>query len=151
MNKYITIALNGQVSIRLIRQKRYLTQAKEAQTEKDVAEAARISALTEQNFNTAKELGNRALQVSKIVGGLPQVKALLNGTKLFSIKEDLIAQYQQQAISILDNLPASRSKAYALIQLAEYQTGDAKVDSLEKASAVSKETWRREHLSFANS
>ena len=32
--KYITIALNGQVSIRLIRQKRYLTQTKEAQTEK---------------------------------------------------------------------------------------------------------------------
>ena len=136
--KYITIALNGQVSIRLIRQKRYLTQIKEAQTEKDVAEAARISALTEQNFNAAKELGNRALQVSKTVGGIPQVKALFNGTKLFSDQEDLIAQYQQQAISILDNLRASRSKAYALIQLTEYQTGDAKVDSLEKASAVSK-------------
>ena len=50
----------------------------------------------------------------------------------------MIAQYQQQAISILDNLPASRSKAYALIQLAEYQTGDAKVDSLEKATTISK-------------
>ena len=135
--KYITIALNGQVSIRLIRQKKYLTQVKEAQVEKDSAEVARISALAEQELNAAKELSNRALQISQTVGGIPQVKALLNGIKLFS-EEDLITRYQQQALSILNKLPPSRSKAYVLIQLAEYQVNKAKVDNLEKATTISK-------------
>ncbi len=147
--KYITIALNGQVSIRLIRQKKYLTQAKEAQSEKDSAEAARIFALTEQELSAAKELGNRALQVSETVGGVPQVKALLNGIKLFSPQENLMAQYQQQGISILDNLPTSRSKAYSLIQLADYQTGKEKIDSLEKASNVSSSLGDLRTQSFA--
>ncbi len=135
--KYITIALNGQVNIRLIRQKKYLTQAKEAQLDKDRAEATRIFALTEQELSAAQELGNRALQVSETIGGVPQVKALLNGIKLFSPQESLIAQYQQQATFILDDLPASRSKAYSLIQLANYQTGKEKIASLEKANTVS--------------
>jgi CHAT domain-containing protein len=147
--KYIIIALNGQVSIRSIRQKKYLTQVKEAQVEKDSAEVARISALAEQELNAAKELSNRALQVSKTVGGIPEFKALLNGIKLFFDQEELVAQYQQQAIFILDSLPNSRSKAYSLIQLAEYQTGDAKVDSLKKASAVSNSLGDLRTQSFA--
>lgn len=136
-DRYITIALNSQVNLLQTRQGRYLAQALAASQEKDSQEQAHLSALAEQDKNNALVAANRAIQVSKTVGGVPQVKALLNIINISSPHEDLAARYRESAITIIDKLPPSRSKAYVLIQLAQEQTGKAKVDSLEKASAIS--------------
>lgn len=136
-DRYITIALNSQVNLLQTRQGRYLAQALAASQEKDSQEQARLSALAEQDKNDALVAANRAIEVSKTVGGIPQVKALLSIMKLSLLQEDLAARYRESAIAIIDKLPPSRSKAYVLIQLAQYQRDKAKIDSLEKASAIS--------------
>ncbi len=136
-DRYITIALNSQVNLLQTRQGRYLAQALAASQEKDSQEQARLSALAEQDKNDALVAANRAIEVSKTVGGIPQVKALLNIINISSPHEDLAARYRESAIAIIDKLPPSRSKAYVLIQLAQDQKDKAKVDSLEKASAIS--------------
>lgn len=133
----ITIALNNQVNLLQVRYTRYLTQSQSAQQEKDAQEEARLTALAQQDKGAAIAAANRAVQASKNVGGVPQVKALLNIISLSSPQQDLTASYEQQAISITAKLPPSRSKAYALIQLAQYQIGKQKVNSLETASAIS--------------
>lgn len=135
--KYITIALNNQVSLLQVRFGRYQAQSNSAQQEKDTQESARLSALARQDKSAATNAANRAVQVSKTVGGIPQVKALLNIIALSEPQEGLVDKYTQQMTYILDRLPPSRSKANALIQLAQYQTGTSKVNSLETASTIS--------------
>lgn len=133
---YITIALNNQVNLLQARQGRYLTQSQSAQQEKDTQEKARLAELAQQDRSAAIAAANRAVALGQTVGGTPQVKALLNIIALSS-QQDLVAKYNLLALSILDDLPPSRNKANALIQLAQYQTGKQKVDSLETASNIS--------------
>ncbi|WP_009631558.1 CHAT domain-containing protein [Synechocystis sp. PCC 7509] len=134
--RYITIALNNQVNLLQARQGRYLTQSQSAQQEKDTQEKTRLATLIQRDRSAAIAAANRAVALGNTVGGTPQVKALLNIIALSS-QPDLVTKYNQQALSILDDLPPSRNKANALIQLTQYQTGKQKVDSLEKASAIS--------------
>ena len=135
--KHITIALNNQVNLLQARFGRYLTQVQAARYEKDTQEEARLAALAQQDKSAATAAINRAVQVSESVGGIPQVKALLNIIALTSSAPDLVDRYEQQAITLFEQLPPSRSKVNALIQLAQYQTGGEKINSLQTASNIS--------------
>ncbi len=130
---YTVTPLNNQVNIWLKRANWYESQAKLAENEGEEEEQKRLLRLAGSDRDSAKIAANQALKVSLGSNSLSEVKALLNLLRMSPQNK----QYQQQAIDILITLPDSRSKAYSLIKLAAYQSGTAKVDSLNQASLIS--------------
>ncbi|WP_201028010.1 hypothetical protein, partial [Salmonella enterica] len=107
------------------RYQRYQLQSNLAKKEGDDQEVARLWGLAKQDEKAAPDAYERSLQASVALGGMSQAKALLNLARFLQLQESpqqkLIQQYRQKAMEIIQKLPDSRAKAYALINLAQSQ------------------------------
>ncbi|GET36624.1 tetratricopeptide repeat protein [Microseira wollei] len=123
----IVTALNNLGNVYGSRADRYRYQANVATIEGDEKEASRLNDLAQKDIATAIASFEQSVQVATLAGKtnnirIAQVKALLNLNRLLggmaAPNWDLIANNRGRILSILAQLPDSRDKVYALINLA---------------------------------
>lgn len=155
----IATNLNNLGSVFNRRYQQYLLQVNAAQREGDDREEARLTNLAQQDAVSARTTYERAIEASKPLGGIMHAKALLNLAQFLqqlpSSKTDAIENYSIQAISLLEKVPDSRQKAYALINAAEI-VGNAnrnnqqlKAQTLQKAIVITRNIGDKRAESFA--
>lgn len=120
---YIATSLNNLGNVYISRSQRYLYQANTARVEGDNKQNARLTQLAQKEITAARSAFEQSLRESQALGGIAQVKALLNLNRLLeqlpSPEWAAIAKNRQQALALVETLPNSRDKVYALINLAE--------------------------------
>lgn len=170
---YITTALGNLGNVLTSRMKRYQYQANVARLDGDQQEQARLTKLATQDLVAAQAAYSLCVQESKTLGGMAEARALLNlnrllaqspATKSDATKSDAIDKNGNRVLALLEAQPDSRSKVYALINLAvSYQKPgvralctntcspipDRSKVLLEKAIAVAKAIGDRRAESFA--
>jgi CHAT domain-containing protein len=120
---YIASTLNNLGNLYISRSQRYRYQANVARVEGDGKENARLTGLAEQEMTDARKAFEESLRESQALGGIAQVKALLNLNRLLeqlaSPDWAAIARNREQSLALVETLPDSRDKAYVFINLAE--------------------------------
>jgi hypothetical protein len=83
----------------------------------------RLIQLAEQDIAAAQSAFEQSLRESQALGGIAQVKALLNLNRLLAQLPSpdgvAIGKNRDQLLALIETLPDSRDKAYVLINLAE--------------------------------
>jgi CHAT domain-containing protein len=144
--KSSTGILNGLVEVYQLRSKQYFTEARGALLEKNRGLSVKYTQLAEKERAKAIEYAERAVSTSKNVISLATVRALMNWRRLSS-KKETNSNFERISF-ILEQLPASRSKVYLLIDLAELE--QQKADRvLQQAVATASSLGDRRALSFA--
>lgn len=105
-------AFNDLTNILRSRAKLYEQQALEAEAEGDDTEKNRLNFLAEQDRIAAIETASRAVEISQGSENLSTVRAMLDLSELGK------SAYRERALTILDKLPPSRTKAELLMDLA---------------------------------
>jgi tetratricopeptide (TPR) repeat protein len=113
----VQAALNNLTTTSLRMANKYDLDATGARQEKDVPEASRLAQLALQKRKDAFEYAIAAVEASQNTDSLNAVRSLLNAIPLVERRE--AALYKIRALKILSEQPASRTKAYSLINLAE--------------------------------
>ena len=119
--QYITTALNNLGNVYASRLERYRYQAALAHSEEDEVQESRLTQLAQQDTAAALQSFEQSVQESQALGGIAAVKALLNLNRLRSqlpANTTVMAADWERANALLEKLPDSRDKAYALINLA---------------------------------
>jgi len=121
---YIATSLNNLGNVYISRSERYRYQANIARrVEGDNTENARLTQLAEQDIAAAQSAFEQSLRESQALGGIAQVKALLNLNRLLAQPPSpdgvAITKNRDQLLALIETLPDSRDKAYVLINLAE--------------------------------
>lgn len=146
-------ALNNQVNTLAVLAAKHRSFAQSAQREGNDQEVRRLSKLAANYQRSALTAADQAMQISQSSDGIPKFNALLNAIRFGDkLQPKAIASYQQQAVSLLEKLPVSRSKARALIQLAtvEPELSEAhKIKHLQQAITLSRSIGDRYTESFA--
>ncbi|MGH2413314.1 MAG: CHAT domain-containing protein, partial [Microcystaceae cyanobacterium] len=122
----------------------HVRQAQMAQQEKEMTEAQRLRELSFQEREEALNFAQQAVEAGQSLGGLLAVESLISLQQL-----DAQRDYSQEALSLLKAEPDSRSKAYALINLAQWQQGEKKVRTLLWATDVAQNLGALQTQSFA--
>jgi CHAT domain-containing protein len=153
---FIATAFNNLGNVYSNRYQRYLQQISSVQQEGDDKEVERLKGLMQQDLAAAKQAYEQSIDASAANGGIQQAKAMLNLARFLELSEsspDKINQYRSNATAVLDSVSDSRSKAYALINLAESLTQsdsqNLKIENLEKAIATSRRLSDQRAESFA--
>jgi CHAT domain-containing protein/tetratricopeptide (TPR) repeat protein len=143
------------------RARRYQYQAYVAQLESDDREQNRLTQLATQDLAAAQSAYEQSVQASQSLGGMTEIKALLNWNRLLSQSpqrdQTLLQRNRDRVLSLLETQPNSRAKAYAYINLAtSLQAGSSSgaVDSqaknlLDKAAAIAQSLGDQRAASFA--
>ena len=142
----ITKLLNGLVDVYQLRSQKYLTEAQGFTLESNSNLATKYTKLARIDQAQAKNYAERSVKVSKNLVSLATVRALINWRHL-SPQQNHNANLKQ-ILSITDHLPASRSKVYLLINLAELEQQKA-LKILPKAVATASILKDKRALSFA--
>jgi CHAT domain-containing protein len=145
-------AWNNLGNVYTARAERFGYQAQVARSEQNTTEAARLEQLREDDLATAIQAYRNSLKVSETVGGIAPVKALLNLNRtLAKLPDSSIAEMRensQRILTLLQSLPPSREKAYALINLGTTNPTEAK-PLLTEALAVAQTIGDSRGQSFA--
>ncbi|NJP21687.1 MAG: CHAT domain-containing protein [Hydrococcus sp. CRU_1_1] len=131
-------AFNDLTNILLSRSKWYEQQAREVEVEGDDTERNRLDFLAEQDRIAAIETATRAVDVSQGSTNLSTVRAMLDLSELGK------TGYSKSALTILEKLPPSRTKAELLMRLALDN-----IPLLEEAIAISETIGAKRTQSFA--
>lgn len=121
-HRYITTALGNLGNVLTSRTKLYQYQANVARLEGDEREKARLTQLVNQDLVAAQAAYERSVQESKTLGGMAEARALLNLNRLLAqfptTQFDAIDRNRNRVLALVEAQPDSRSKVYALINLA---------------------------------
>lgn len=119
---YITTAWGNLCNVLTSRSKRYQYQANVARLEGDEREEARLTKLATQDLLAAQAALERSVQESKTLDGMAEARALLNLNRLLAqspaLATDAIDRNRSRVLTLLEAQPDSRSKVYALVNLA---------------------------------
>ena len=140
--KYAVTALNNLFNVYKMRSFKYLAQAKAVEDEGDKQTNLRLLNLGNKDRESAKLVANRALLMAS--GGMPEVRTLIN---LISILPN--HEYEQRARDILQSLPNSHLKAYAIINLAKHLETDSQIQTLKWGNQVAESINDSRAQSFA--
>jgi CHAT domain-containing protein/tetratricopeptide (TPR) repeat protein len=141
-----TKILNGLVEVYQLRSQQYFTKARGAVLEKDWSLSVKYTQLAEKDQIIALKCAESAVSTSKNLITLAAVRALINWKRL-SPKLETNRSFERTS-SILEQLPASRSKVYLLISLAELESQKA-IEVLQQAVATASSLGDQRALSFA--
>ncbi|MGC9505056.1 MAG: CHAT domain-containing protein [Baaleninema sp.] len=154
---FVSTALNnlGNVYASRIRHHRY--QANVAESEGEFDEAERLQGEIDADLAAMFEVVSQSIAASEAIGGMMQVRALLNYDRLLQEFENPdireIAANRSKILQVLGEEPNSRQKVFALINLAVdlQDTADRslKIDLLQRSIAISREIGDRRAESFA--
>lgn len=153
--EYLITALNNRFNILFSRSQELLSQAQSAGQEGIEEEAHRLSRLASSDRRQARATATDALQRSSGSTSIGEVTALLNSIRLEEqqphSQHSLITSYQQQAFSLLQRIPDSRSKVFSLIRLSATKGLDLKLKSgsLQQAVTVAQNIGDRRSESIA--
>lgn len=134
---FVTTAWNNLGNVYSNRYQRYIQQANAVAQEGDDKEQTRLMGLAQQDSIAAKAAYLSSIESD--VGGIQKAKALLNIARFLGQSKsgsgDEIAKYRTSAMAILENIPPSRAKAYALINLAQItpDSSSQKIQDLESS------------------
>jgi CHAT domain-containing protein len=152
-SSFKTTALNNLGNTYNSRYQRYLLQASSAKQEGDDKEEQKLRDLAQQDAIAAQSAYQQSVQESEALGGMLRTKALLNLARFLkqthSPPTDLIANYRDQAMSILAKEPDSRAKAYSLINLAASVGDSQRQNQLEMSKATARNIQDYRAESFA--
>jgi CHAT domain-containing protein/lipopolysaccharide biosynthesis regulator YciM len=159
-SNYITTAWNNLGNIYTSRADRYKYQFQVAKAESEEGEQTRLNKLIEKDTAAALNAYEQSLEESQKLGGIAEVRALLNLNRLIAkspnSQQERMISNRERALALLADIPDSREKAYALINLADMeQTGVSPagqsqiVGLLEKAITVAKNVGDYRSESFA--
>lgn len=133
-------ALNNRFNILFSRSQELLSQAQSAGQEGIEEEADRLSRLASSDRRQARATATDALQRSSGSTSIGEVTALLNSIRLEEeqphTQHSLITKYQQQAFSLLQQIPDSRGKVFSLIRLSAIKGLEPKLKSASLQQAV---------------
>lgn len=157
---YITTAWNNLGNIYTSRAERYQYQFQVAKAESEQDQQNRLNKLVETENAAAVNAYEQSLEESRKLGGIAEVRALLNLNRLLAkspnSQQERIISNRERALALLGTIPESREKAYALINLADMvQTGVSPsgqsqvVRLLENAITVAKNVGDYRSESFA--
>jgi CHAT domain-containing protein len=158
---YIGTAWGNLGNVFSSRANRYQYQANVARLESDDREQNRLTQLATQDLAAAQSAYEQSVQASQSLGGMAEIKSLLNWNRLLSQSPQRDQALQQRnrdrVLSLLETQPNSRAKAYAYINLAtSLQVGSSSgaVDSqakslLDKAAAIAQSLGDQRAASFA--
>lgn len=127
-------------------QGQYIIEARGADLEGNRDLSTQYTQLAKTDRAKAKQYAESAVQISKNLTSMATVGALLNLNRLSS-KQEPNANFER-ITSILDSLPASHSKVYLLINLAELEQQKA-IEVLSKAAETATTLKDKRALSFA--
>ena len=120
---YIATALNNLGNVYLMRSAQYSYRANVANLEGDDKDAARLNQAAAQDKAEARTFFEQSVETAKGLTALEEVRALMNLTRLLEQStppdRDLIVRNWNRVSELLNTVPDSRDKAYALINLAE--------------------------------
>ncbi len=115
---YTLTTLNNLGNLYTSRAERYRDQSTAAQGEGERRDAAKLSQLATQEFAAAQATYEKSLDLSRRVGGMAEVKALINLSRLEQTTNQTTKLDLSRVTELLSVEPDSREKAYALISLA---------------------------------
>lgn len=127
-NSYLATALNNLGNIYFSLAEKEIFQANLADLEGDIFGKEELEALAESHFQTALNTFQKSVEISETVGGMTAIRTRLNFNRMLRqlpldlLKESteiLVRENQNEILSLLNNQPPSRDKAYALINLAD--------------------------------
>jgi CHAT domain-containing protein len=140
--------LNGLVEVYQLRRQQNLGFAEGAKLEKNQGLFTKYNQLAKKDRTEAIQYAKRAVAVAadKNLTSLATVRALLNWQRLSPKRETTISF--KRISSLLARLPASRSKVYLLIELAELEQPEA-IEILSQAVKTASGFGDKRALSFA--
>lgn len=143
--RYIATAWGNLGNVLTSRLKRYQYQANVARLEGDEQQEERLTKLVTQDLVAAQAAYESSVQESKILGGMAEARALLNLNRLLTQSPatplDAIDKNYQRVLALLEAQPDSRSKVYALVNLAvSYQEQGAKTEGVRGAETKERKT-----------
>lgn len=158
---YMATALNNLGNVYVSRATRYSYQATVADLEGDNKEFNLLTKSATEDQAEARKLFEQSVQTAKNVTAFEEIRGLMNLTHLLQQsspqEQNLIVSNWQRVQELLNSLPDSRDKAYALINLAEsfkrYPEGmpssNAYTRTIEQALAVARNIGDARAESFA--
>jgi tetratricopeptide (TPR) repeat protein len=151
--QYITTALNNLGNVHLSQAARSQYEAEVADKEGDSSEQQRLTQQAEQQRTAARSMFEQAVQTSQTLSGVAHAQALLNLNRLLvqtsRTDQATIARNQTAIQEILNALPASRDKAYLLINLADILPERSREAPLKLALQTAQTVGDRRAESFA--
>ena len=142
-----TKILNGLVDVYQLRSQQYFVDARGVAAEGDLSLYNEYIQLAETDRIKAQEAAKRAVELSKSLVDVVAVRALINFSRLSPAKVTT-ADFKRM-LSIVERLPASRSKVYLAVNLARLKPQQA-VETLNQAVATASKLGDRRALSFAS-
>ena len=145
--KINTKTLNGLVDVYQLRSQQYFIDAKGVAVEGDLSLYNEYIQLAKIDKTKAKEAAKQAVKVSKSLVDVVAVRALINFSRLSSIR--VTNADFERTLLIVERLPASRSKVYLAVNLAQLKPQQA-IETLNQAVATASKLGDRRALSFAS-
>ena len=142
-----TKVLNGLVEVYQLRSQQYSTVARDAVLESNLDLSDEYTRLAKTDRVRAKEYAERAVRVSENSAGVATARALINLSRLSS-RQMTDADFKR-ILSTIEGIPASRSKAYLLINLAQLKPSRAS-EILDRAVTTASKLKDRRAFSFAS-
>ncbi|MCT7948200.1 CHAT domain-containing protein [Ancylothrix sp. C2] len=156
---YVSTLLNNVGNLYIKRAERYAIQANSARLEGDDKEEENLKKLAKNDRLSAADVFEVNLLESSAVGGFSEVRALLGYNNFLQKIEEpdpnILERNINKVLGILRSLPASRDKAFGLIEIGNQMSYGGKVFSLEaleilnEAIQVSRNIADRRAESFA--
>ena len=163
---FSAIAYNNLGNVYESQVQRFQYQLSVAEAEGEIADAERFQSNLTRAIASAIDSAQRSVAVSQKIGGIVEARALLNLNRILALRRDNpddatlsranlaeIEANRDRAIALLDREPASRNKAFALINAATDENNrlDAQRQALilRDAVSVSREIGDRRAESFA--
>jgi CHAT domain-containing protein len=163
---FSAIAYNNLGNVYESQVQRFQYQLSVAEAEGEIADAERFQSNLTRSIASAIDAAQRSVAVSQQIGGIVEARALLNLNRIVALRIDnrddatlsraTIAEIEanrDRAITLLEREPASRNKAFALINAATDTNNRLKAQRqaliLRDAVSVSREIGDRRAESFA--
>jgi len=143
----VATIVSNQVGVLLDRAARAVEQARLAEAEGEESERVALLARADRDRADAAQKAALALALARNSKGLVEVKTLLNALQVEP--RSSVGERFGQAKEILQNLPDSRAKAGAWIELAHFGSAKQQLDALSRALAVAKNLGARRTESIA--
>ena len=139
------IALNNMGKVLTNRAKRYSMLSATASNEGDLDQVAAYKSKSQQDSNSAIDKFQNAVKTSESISGVWQANSVINLLTAYKSNPSQEASISNASLDnvfpILEKLPDSRSKAYALINSTFVDPNPTRIiSSLEQAIAVAKNT-----------
>jgi CHAT domain-containing protein len=153
---YVVTALNNRGNTYFRRAERYRWQAEAAELAGETKSYRRLRQLAEDDERSARQDYQESVQLSRQIGGMPKVQALLNLDRLLTRTShpdrNAIQTNRDRILAIVQTLPDSQDKAFILTKLGielQQQNPNLSIQYLMQAIATARSTEHKRAESFA--